>query len=246
VTLYGYGRRLVDDPGLFSANVNQWRRFAISRSAHNVVTVDDVPYARSAVATVSRVRTSPTHDDITIRDRGYEGVALQRRIVFSHGLGWLLVDDHATSDAIRTYRQLWHLLPGADPERDAATVRTRQDGGNVVIFQLLAPDRTRILKGRRTPLQGWYSTTLNKWKRAPTVEAIRTARSVRYVTLLVPIPRAETVVRVTSMAIDGPRVRFQIRVDARREQVLIARTDVTVTTLRNAPLSRHRPNTSDA
>jgi hypothetical protein len=246
VTLYGYGSRLVDDPGQFSANFTQWRRFAISRAAHNVITVDDVAYAPSSTATIGGVRMTPTHDDLTIHDPGYEGVDLQRRIVFSRGLGWLLIDDHATSEVTRTYRQLWHLLPGSDPQRLGSTVRTRQDGGNLAILQLRAPDRTRIVKGGRSPLQGWYSKTLNKWKRAPTIEAIRTGRSVRYVTLLVPIRRADSVVRVAGLVIDGPRVQFQLSVDGRREWVVIGRTDVTVTTLRSPPPRGNRWRLSDA
>ena len=247
VTLYGYGRRLVDDPGQFSANFTQWRRFAMSRAAHNVITVDDVAYESSSTATISGVRMTPTHVDLTIHDPGYEGVDLKRRVVFSHGVGWLLIDDHATSEVTRTYRQLWHLLPGSKPKRIGSTVRTRQDGGNVAILQLRAPDRTRIVKGGRSPLQGWYSKTLNKWKRAPTIEAIRTGRSVRYVTLLVPIRRADSVVRVTGLAIDGPRVQFQLNVDGRREGVVIGRKDVTLTTLRSVPphpSHRRRPDTS--
>ena len=69
---------------------DRWREFAISRAAHNVVTVDDASYAGSASATLASAVTARTHDDITIVDPGYKGVALRRRIVFSHGLGWLL------------------------------------------------------------------------------------------------------------------------------------------------------------
>lgn len=233
VTLYGYGNRLVDDPGQFSANFTQWRRFAISRAAHNVITVDDVAYAVSSTATIANVRMTATHDDLTIHDPGYEGVDLQRRIVFSHGLGWLLLDDHATSDVTRTYRQLWHLLPGSNPQRLGSTVRTRQDGGNLAILQLRAPDRTRIVKGRRSPLQGWYSKTLNKWTRAPTVEAVQTGRNVRYVTLLVPLRRCEADVRISGLSVAGSRIQFTVQVDERRERVAIGRRAVTVATLPN-------------
>ena len=98
VTLYGYGQRLVDDPGLFTMNNNRWREFAISRAAHNVVTVDATSLRGIASsATLARATTAAHvrrhHDPRS----GLPGVDLRRRIVFSHGLGWLLVDDHATS-----------------------------------------------------------------------------------------------------------------------------------------------------
>ena len=234
VTLYGYGQRLVDDPGLFSANDNQWRRFAISRSAHNVITVDGIEYAASSKATLARSNTAPMHDDITIVDPGYKGVDLRRRIVFSHGLGWLLVDDHATSRAVRTYRQLWHLLPGADPKLDGGVIRTRYGDGNLAIFQLRVPDKVKVIEGRRGQLQGWYSTTLNRRKRAPTVEAVVKGRNVRYVTLLVPLPRSEARVRVSGVFVRGSDVRFTLSVDGRRERVEIGRRAVEVKTLLSA------------
>ena len=53
-----------------------------------------------------------------------------------------------------------------------ATVRTRYSKGNLAIFQLRVPDRVNVIEGRRAPLQGWYSTALNKRKRAPTVESV--------------------------------------------------------------------------
>jgi hypothetical protein len=239
VTLYGYGRRLVDDPGLFTANVNQWRTFAIGRSAHNVITVDGIDYTASSKATLARSNTATTHDDITILDSGYKGVDLRRRIVFSHGLGWLLVDDHATSKAVRTYRQLWHLLPGADPRLEGAMVRTRYDEGNVAIFQLRVPDDVNVVEGRRAPLQGWYSTTLNKRKRAPTVEAVATGRNVRYVTLLVPLQRPEGQVRLWNVSVRGPTIRFTVSANGRREQVEVGRRAVEVT-LHTAPGGRGR------
>ena len=233
VTLYGYGRRLVDDPGLFSANINQWRRFAISRAAHNVVTVDGIDYAASSRATLARSSTATTHDDLTIIDPGYDGVALRRRVIFSHGLGWLLVDDHARSASVRVYRQLWHLMPGSDPLRVGTSVRTRQEEGNLVIVQFETPTRIRLIEGGRSPLQGWYSTTLNKRKRAPAVEAVVRGRNARYVTLLVPLPRPDAQVRLTGASVEGSRIRFTLAVDGRRERVAINRTTVQIVALRD-------------
>ena len=54
-------------------------------------------------------------------------------------------------------------------------------------------------------------------------------------TLLVPLPHGESHVRLSGAAFDGPRIRFTLSVDGRREQVVIARRDVVVTTLRNVP-----------
>ncbi len=228
VTLYGYGRRLVDDPGFFTGNANRWRAFALGRSSHNVITVDGVPYDASATARLVRVATAETHDDVTIRDPGYPGVELRRRVTFSRGLGWLLVDDHVRAATARTYRQLWHLLPDADPHRDGSAVRSCHTGGNVHIIQLRSPDSVRVIEGRRSPPQGWYSKTLNHREAAPTIEAITTGRAVRYVTLLVPVPRCDSNVDLSGVSITADAVRFGLSVDGLYERAAISRDQVKV------------------
>jgi Heparinase II/III-like protein/Heparinase II/III N-terminus len=228
VTLYGYGSRLVDDPGLFTLNNNRWRDFAMSRAAHNVITVSGVPYRASSSARLERAKTGAAFDDITIVDPGYPGVDLRRRVVFSRGLGWLLVDDRASTAAVRTYRQRWHLLPGTDPMLAGTTIRTRTCGGNVAIFQFRPVDEMRVIEGGRAPVQGWYSTTLNRRKPAPTVEAIRTGRTVRYTTLLVPLPRPNARVHVAGVSVAKGRVTFTLTVDGRGEGVTIAPAGVEI------------------
>jgi Heparinase II/III-like protein/Heparinase II/III N-terminus len=228
VTLYGYGHRLVDDPGLFTGNADRWRAFALGRSAHNVITVDGVPYDRAATADLVRVATTETHDDVTIHDPGYPDVDLQRRVVFSRGLGWLLIDDRAHAASVRTYRQLWHLLPDADPRRNGAVIRSCHTGGNVHVIQLVSPDSVRVVEGRRSPPQGWYSKDLNRREPAPTIEAIATGRTVRYVTLLVPVSRCDSDVALSNVSVTTGGVRFVLSVDGVREQATIARDHATV------------------
>lgn len=236
VTLYGHGRRLVDDPGLFTSNFNQWRAFAIGRSAHNVIAVDGLEYDASSRAPVEDVTTSAAHDDITIRDAGYTGVHLRRRIVFSRGLGWLLVDDRASSATSRTYRQLWHLLPETNPRHDRDVVRTRATGGNVAIIQLRSTEATTVVEGRRSPLQGWYSTGLNKREPAPTIVSRSSGPTARFVTLVVPLPYCNAAVRLSRVAVSGGGVRFDLSVAGLEERVVIAGRRVTITVGSGQPI----------
>jgi hypothetical protein len=193
-----------------------------------VVDVDGIDYDEGTTARLARSSTSATHDDVTIRDPGYRGVNVTRRIVFSHGLGWLLVDDRMSSTRTRTYRQLWHLLPNADPHRTANTVRTRQCGANLTVTQLVAPDSVRIVEGRRSPVQGWYSTGLNRRAPAPVIEAIARGRTARYVTVLVPLRSRDSNVRLTEIEVTTGRIRFVITVDGRSERVAISARSVDV------------------
>ncbi len=229
VTLFGFGRRLVDDPGLFTLNANAWRTFATGRSAHNVLTVDGVRYDPSSLATLVAATSDARHDDVTIRDKGYPGADLHRRVVFSRRMGWLLVDDRATLAASRTVRQLWHLLPGSNVRRAGPAFRTHQAGGNLLILQLRRPAATRIVEGERAPIQGWYSTGLNKRQPAPVVESAMTGERVRYLTLLVPLPYCNADVRVTDISATSSATSFTVSIDGVAERVEISNDRVVLT-----------------
>src|SRR5437879_1761571 len=58
-----------------------------------------------------------------------DGPVTQRRITWSRRLGYMLVDDRAVSSVRHTYRQLWHLVDGANPLVGVSTVQTRADAG---------------------------------------------------------------------------------------------------------------------
>ena len=133
VTLYGYGKRLIDDSGTFTLNFNRWHAFAIGRTAHNVVTVDGVSYRASSSAPLAWARSGVRRDDLTVTDRGYSGVTLRRRVVFSRNVGYLVVEDRASAQSSRTFRQLWHLDVGTAPVVGGRTVRSTRASGNVRI-----------------------------------------------------------------------------------------------------------------
>ena len=231
VTLYGYGRRLIDDAGVFSYAQDIWRRYAVRRTAHNVVTVDGLTYDGSATAPLVRQVAGKSFDDITIRDKGYTGLTIDRRIVFGHGLGWMLVDDHVSATSRHTYRQLWHLEPGANPILDYHTVKTAYSGGNVSIVQLGSVSSVRFVKGQTDPVQGWMSRNLNDRRAAVTVETVTSGTSVRYLTLLVPKPSAGTAIRVTDRKITATRSEFTVWVGSSRERVIVTPTSVSIAKL---------------
>ena len=186
LTLYGRGSRLLEDPGVFTYNADRWHRYALGRSAHNVVTVDGRGYDPSRPTALLAQSTSASCDYLLLRNRGVAGVTHQRRIVFSPRSGYVLVDDVLTSDAPRTFRQLWHLVADGDPVIEAGVVRTRRKRGNLTIVQLLSTGAPRIVTGRANPVQGWFSSRLEHRIPAPVVEVPQRGRSVRYLTLLLP------------------------------------------------------------
>jgi hypothetical protein len=229
LTLYGYGARLLLDPGKFSYNRDRWPVFFRSRAAHNVVTADGLTWSTSkGMSLVSHGVTSRAVDARLV-GTGYSGVTWRRRVTYSRRLDWIVVDDRINTTTTRTFRQLWHLAPRSAPTASGSSVRTHTTRGNVVIRQLTGTATTRILTGRTSPIQGWQSDSDLHRVPAPAVEFAKRGRSVRYLTLIVPgagSPR----VTVSGVALLADGYRMTITIGGRSERVSVSGTPVSVVT----------------
>jgi hypothetical protein len=231
VTLYAYGKRLIDDSGLFTLNRNAWRAYATGRRAHNVVTVDGLGYAAGTTASLLYSRTDASRDELVVVDRGYAGVTQKRRILFSRVGGYLVVEDRLRSGVARTFRQHWHLDVGTAPVVSGRTVRTTRASGNVRIIQLAVRPSTRIVKGRLSPIQGWISENLRNRRAAPVAIGSVRGRSVRYLTLLVPTRGPNARVNVTNVRLTSAGWSFDIDVAGARERVRATAFNSSITRL---------------
>jgi hypothetical protein len=159
------------------------------RTAHNVVMVDGATWNTKVGSgrVVDNSLVSDKYVDLQLRTTGYPGVTHTRRITYSRALDYLIVDDQLASSTPHTYRQLWHLGWDADPVVSGTKVQTRRGAkGNLLIAQLYGRPTSRIVRGSTSPIQGWTSYRTGQLAKTPTIEAIQTGRSVRYLTLLVP------------------------------------------------------------
>jgi hypothetical protein len=230
VTLYGWGTRLIAGAGKYTFNTGAWRSYFTSRRATNVVTVDGLTWDRGATTTrVSRAVTS-TLVDVRLRTNGFAGVTQTRRVTWSRRLGYLLVEDRATSTTRHTYRQLWHLVNGSSPAVGATSVWTRRPRGNVLIRELTGTPALRIVTGATNPIQGWISYQYGQRVAAPVVEAARSGTSVRYLTLIAPSEGAPNA-QVRSLRLTADGYAVTITVDGRSERVVTSGSNVSITPL---------------
>jgi hypothetical protein len=186
VTLYGYGSPLLLDSGKYDYDVSAYRSFFKGRTAHNVVTVDGLKWSRTAVTALDRHAITATMVDARTTTSGYAGVSQERRITFSRGLGYVLVEDRASSSVKHTFRQLWHLSDASNPVLLTNLFRTTRARGNVEVRQLLGGSSARVVQAQVSPVQGWISYRHRQKVSAPVVEVVTSGTSVRYLTLIVP------------------------------------------------------------
>lgn len=221
VTLHGYGAPLLIDPGFPDYARGTWRDWFRSRVAHNAVVADGrTPDERQATRLL-RWRRAGGALDASVRVTAMPGVTHRRRVVMSLDTGLVVIDDRVRSvDPIRA-RQLWHLPIDGDPARSGAATWTRRARGNVTVLQLLAPDGTRIVRGRHRPRQGWASPRWGQVRPAPVVEARRSGRAIRYLTLLVPSADARPRIEVRRLRITPSGFSFWVDVDGRSQRFVV-------------------------
>jgi hypothetical protein len=230
LTLYGFGSRLLVDPGKHSYDKDAWRAFFTSRRAHNVVTVDGLAWDSAAPTRLLGHTTATRYTDTRLRTAGYRGVTHTRRVTFSRRMHYVLVEDRLVSAASRTYRQLWHLVEGSKPVLGTTAVVTQRTRGNVLIRQLAGSPTIRFKTGRTDPIQGWISYAHKQKVAAPVVEAIRKGSSVRYLTLIVPAGGTPHV-RISGLRLTADGYRVTITIGSRSERVVASGTSVSVTSV---------------
>jgi hypothetical protein len=221
LTLYGEGARLLADAGLYAYEFDRRRDFVLSRDAHNAVVVAGKRSDPSKPARLVRSRRDRRSFDAVIDVRAYEPITHRRRVVFSRQLGYLIVEDRldAPGTTRERFTQLWHLRQGSSPMVTGRTVRTRRPHGNVVIRQLLGVGSTRIVSGRDNPLQGWLSLRYRELRAAPVVEARIDGGSARFLTLIVPVMRSKSRVRVDDVKVTSEGVTMKVTVGRESERI---------------------------
>jgi hypothetical protein len=230
ITFYGYGSRLLVDPGKYSYNYDAYRTFVKGRTAHNVVTVDGLTWNNKASTTLVKHRYSATMVDAITTTSGYKGVRQQRRVTFSRRLHYVLVEDRASSTIVRRFRQLWHLSETANPLVSRTSFRTRNARGNVLVRQLIPVTSSVIVKGRTKPVQGWISHKHGTRIAAPVVEVVKSGRSVRYLTLIVPaagLPRAT----ISGLRTTAGGYTVVVTIGGKSERVTVSATGASIVPL---------------
>ena len=230
ITLYGYGSRLLLDPGKYTYNFNPYRTFFTGRTAHNVVTVDGAAWSNSARTSLLSHARSSTMVHTRVQPLGNPGVKHVRSVTSSRTMDYLLVEDRMSSSTTRTYRQLWHLSEDARPYVTSGWFRTQRERGNVYVRQLVAGSTSRVVTGRTAPVQGWLAYRHGERLPAPVVEVARSGSSVRYLTLIVAAAGSPTA-KVSELKLTSTGYRAVITIGGRAERVVVDGSTASITPL---------------
>ncbi len=197
-----------------------------------MVTVDGVTAVPARGARLLRSSISSRSVDLLVQIRSYPGVTMQRRVIFSRRMGYLIVEDRVVSSTTRTFRQLWHLTEDARPIVDGTRTWTRRARGNLFIRQLVDGSSTRVRTGQTNPIQGRISRSYGQREPAPVIEQRATGTRVRFLTLLAPFKQGtgsdRPPVGVIGLDKTADGFRMTVDIDGRRELVVATGTSVRI------------------
>ncbi|MGB7158099.1 MAG: alginate lyase family protein [Tepidisphaeraceae bacterium] len=158
--LFGYGKPLIADPGLFQYDTSASRAYIVSTRAHNTINVDGASHlalegARNPNVIVDQWSNDADHAQVTAHHYGYShlaGAPVVGRSIWYDYDGTALIVDWGEATARHTY-QVSFNLPG-----DASSVtgvqsdgsfRTKHASGNVKVAPLLRSGQT-VARGDAT------------------------------------------------------------------------------------------------
>jgi hypothetical protein len=156
--LFGYGKPLISDPGLYTYDSSARRNWAVSTPAHNTLSIDGVSHAAVEGVGNPAIQSSGISNvaggyQVTASHRAYQGLLgspVVSRSVWFDGDGTMLVVDWGESVTPHLYTQSF-LLPGTNNNAnlDEGWVKTNNSGGNVKIQSLTKPLTGKQAAGRQ-------------------------------------------------------------------------------------------------
>ncbi|MGE6780645.1 heparinase II/III domain-containing protein [Vreelandella titanicae] len=192
ITYYSQGRSWLVDPGKYAYVNDDLRDHLVSRAAHNVVILPNEQRSTESWVRPIRIRHDTESDEVVLEDEGYEGVKIQRRMVFHRATESLIVIDTVTADRIVKGVQGWQCATGlkAEPIKHGYRLRSSSGESLRVLWTGRLPERA-VAEGQREPLRGWVSPKWMKVVPAPQLAATHTGKHFRFVTVLGPERKGE-------------------------------------------------------
>jgi Heparinase II/III-like protein/Heparinase II/III N-terminus len=191
ITLYAGGGDLLTDPGLYTYRPGPYHDYFHGTASHNTVTVDGKSQFEGA-GTAGPLISKDGVTYQTAESSLYAGVT-HRRLVMMIDPDHVLVVDRLSSASVHTYRQMFHLFPGARLTRAGLTVTG--SGGHprreVTIQQLLPAGlrETSVIGQRGQHPAGLCSRQYDRLLPCWSVSYSARQRNATFVTLLTVGPR---------------------------------------------------------
>ena len=184
-SLFGNGRSLMPDSGLYTYDDGKFKNYFRGTYAHNTVVVDGkdqlqgTPIAGTFIQGNGYSYQSAEHSL-------YEGVSHERAVTLL-GDKYILIIDKLNSDTVHNYEQLFHLFPGAKIQQNGLDIigldETNQEQVTIHQIQVNNISVSNVINDMETP-RGICSEEYGKAVPCYSISYLQKGSNVEYITLL--------------------------------------------------------------
>jgi hypothetical protein len=227
LTVFAGGSSLLVDSGKYAYDAKDpYRAHLLSREAHNSLSVKDKVYDQSSVVELVTFMRGEDFEWFRFRDTGYPDVELSRDVLICAQEGIAVVLDGLKADEEVTASQWWHFHPSMGHRREGSSVFAPDGRSSVRLSWVDEAAVSRVVKGTKYPMQGWFSPRWRVLEPTRTVEAVMRGR---VAVLPTAISFQDALRSLTIEACEGNNRHFRIR--RGEDEVWIAEFDADVARL---------------
>ena len=196
LTYVARGRDILIDGGHPGYVNDQWRTWARSDYAHNVMTVPTATPLPAAATKLARSAILRGADFFEMTDQSHIGVPRTRAVLILHDPDLMVVLDRGFSAKAQQWQTLWHLPSdqnGTVYSRTTAIATKPGDSTQTILFQVpfrqvLPRGATLALRGKTIPtIQGWHFPNITRRDAASTLMFARSGLSASILSVIAPL-----------------------------------------------------------
>ncbi|WP_405067624.1 heparinase II/III-family protein [Kribbella sp. NBC_01510] len=227
ITYTARGRDIVIDGGYAAYNAGAYRTWAVSPSAHSVMTTPLSTYLNPVTKlTASSVKANA--ESYQFVDAPGSGISRVRSVLVLKGPDLMVTWDRASAKTAQAFQTLWHLPPDQKAtviSRTTAVAMAPGDTTKTVLFQIpfrqaLPAGATLVKQAQTNPIQGWSYPSSYVRKSAPTLLLARSGKTASILSFVVPVRASGSVSYTTRWS--GTTFIVNLNVGGQRAVVAIS------------------------
>jgi hypothetical protein len=213
------------DPGKYAYSTDPFRKFLLSRNAHNLVTVEDEPASSAGTVELVENRVTPSSYGFTFTDSTHEHVQLTRRLCYSTTGEYLVVIDTVRSDKEVTATQRWQLGHEVAAQQGRGGIEMSSGSQKALMHFSGTPGDIAVHRGGADVAEGWVALGWKTKSEAPVVTVTKSGTAFRFIAVIAAgAGTYPTVVRARNL----PKGHIGFNVDTGRisEQIVLGPEEV--------------------
>lgn len=229
LTVFSRGRPWLVDAGFYSYQKDDpFTAYLRTREAHNVVSVVGESHEPSKPVELTRWEFEPEFHDYHLKDHGYAGFDLQRRVTYLPGPDCWVVWDSEKSDRKVSLAQRWLVDTAVFPAMTDGGFELRDKGRSLTMTWLAGDPKLKKLPASDNDHTGWIGTRWRTKKPGTLLTATTFSKRKNLIVLIAPCAPFD-IGLVRSRLTTGGVLSFAVVRNSESWDIVLNRESVSVT-----------------